>query len=188
MYEQQSSRGHESVSVDPMIVLCMDVSGSMAGEKEDMARKALSEFVGEVTASTNRIGLVTFGGHADVVCKPTLDVGRILRSIDGMRAGGKTPFAGALRAAWRLVEEAAAQSAIVIASDGLPTDEPTESILALGRIVAATGTRIVTVAIGEDADREFLRALATCPREAFHTKPSGLVLTYRRIASGLVPK
>ena len=101
MYEQQSSCGHESACVDPMIALCMDVSGSMAGEKEDMARKALSEFVVEVAASTNGVGLVTFGGHVDVACKPTRDVERILRSIDGMGAGGKTPFAGALRAAWR---------------------------------------------------------------------------------------
>ena len=188
MCEQRSSRGHESACLDPMIVLCMDVSGSMAGEKEDMARKALSEFVGEVASSTNGVGLVTFGGHVDVACKPTRDIERILRTIDGMGAGGKTPFAGALRAAWRLVEDDATQSAIVIASDGLPTDEPTDSILALGRMVAATGTRIVTVAIGADADREFLRALATCSRYAFHTKPSDLVLTYKTIASGLVPK
>jgi len=186
--EQQPSHKYEAVALDSTIVLCMDASGSMAGEKVDMAREALSEFVQEAQAPTNRIALVTFGGRVDVACKPTRDVERILRSIDGMGAGGKTPFAGALREAWSLVEDDATQSAIVIASDGLPTDEPTDSILALGRMVAATGTRIVTVAIGADADREFLRALASCSRDAFHTKPSDLVLTYKTIASGLVPK
>jgi len=188
MSKQQSSRSHEGVGVDSTIVLCMDVSGSMAGEKENMAREALSEFVEEATAPTNRIGLVTFGGHVDVVCKPTRDPGRILRRIGDLRAGGKTPFAGALRAAWKAVERVASGSAIVIASDGLPTDEPTDSILTLGRMVAATGTRIVTVAIGEDADHDFLRALATCPRDAFQSVPSRLVATYKKIASGLVPK
>ena len=188
MYEQQSSRRHEGVAVDSTIVLCMDVSGSMAGEKEDMAKEALSEFVEEVAASAHRIGLVSFGGRVDVACNPTRDREEVLRGIRSLRAGGRTPFAGALRAAWKSVEQVASRSAIVIASDGLPTDEPTESILALGRMVAATGTRIITVAIGEDADREFLSALATCPRDAFQSKPSGLVLTYKKIASGLVPK
>ena len=75
------------------VVLVVDTSGSMEGEKIKRAREALTssaEAVSKDSQGTARIGVVTFGSKARCVCEPSPDVAGVSRQIQGISASGAT--------------------------------------------------------------------------------------------------
>ncbi len=185
-----SRRDNES-HIENSIVLATDGSGSMSGRKIEDAKKATINFAHDVDLNRNELALVLYGhgwGGVKVVSEFCRDLKRIQNSVKGFYADDGTPFLKAMRVSYdNLLKSARGKPILVIITDGLPTDASPEEILKYGAQLKRNGVRIITVAIGRDADRDFLRKLASKPEDSYFAKYSGqLTQAYKEIASGLV--
>jgi len=151
----------------PVIILA-DVSGSMATNgKIDILNEAVREMLAtfaeeEDTRAEIHVAVITFGGDGARLHKPLKPAPELKR--EGMAAAGRTPMGEAFELAQQLVEDKdiipgrAYRPTIVLVSDGVPTDDwksPLESLLGSER--ASKASRFA-MAIGEDADKETLKA------------------------------
>lgn len=191
-------------------MLAADVSGSMKGNKLSDAKQALTDFTVQLPESA-RVGIVSFGGGgAKAVQAPTSKRGRIKRSVNKLSAAGGTPLHAGLKLSFQKIRQAAKKSklanaltvldgtnnkeasvkAIVLCTDGRPTMGPKKKgIVKLAEKVKQQGVRLVTVAIGKDADTGLLRKVASGEEDFHRAEFSGkLPGLYREIASGLVVK
>lgn len=151
----------------PVIVLA-DVSGSMsANGKIDALNEAVSQMIAifaeeDDTRVEIHVGVIAFGGGGAAIHKP-LRPARETR-WEPMAASGRTPMGGAFELARAIVESRemvpsrAYTPALILVSDGVPTDDwraPLAALLASAR--ASKATRFA-MGIGADADRETLTA------------------------------
>lgn len=142
------------------LVLVLDVSGSMEGEKLALALSGAVELV-RSAASEDWVGVVLFSSSPRVLFppRPMTEQGKkeaesLLLSV---RAGGGTVLGPAFREAVRLLEGVpVARKGVLVLTDGLIADAK-EPILELAR---ASGLEVSALALGEDADRAFLEELA----------------------------
>lgn len=155
----------------PVIVLA-DTSGSMSENgKIEALNTALNDMVTgfaeeEQGRAEIHVAVITFGGvaqvHVDLV--PAAKV--ILRPLD---ASGKTPMGGAFDLARGLVEDQqkipgrAYTPAIVVVSDGQPTDEWEPALVRLLRSERAKKAQRFALGIGVDADVTVLRRFVSNP-------------------------
>ncbi|WP_164473476.1 vWA domain-containing protein [Deinococcus psychrotolerans] len=89
----------ESSQRQPLdLALAIDVSGSMKGLPLELAKAATKLILSQLQPS-DRIALVTFHSHAEVVfpLQPVTDLAALERLVDGLRVGGST----ALYAGWQ---------------------------------------------------------------------------------------
>lgn len=113
------------------VVLLLDTSGSMAGQKIETLNtavvKMLNTFVkNEVHETEFLVSVITFGGRATLVVPPRRASSVQLGSF---RSEGGTPLGEALRMAKAMIEDRdqtpsrAYRPLVVLVSDGLPTDD-----------------------------------------------------------------
>jgi len=113
------------------VVLLLDTSGSMAGEKintlNTAVNKMLSTFAkNELRETEFLVSVVTFGGNATLAVPPSRASKVRLGSF---RAEGGTPLGEALRIVKEMIEDKnqtpsrAYRPLVVLVSDGVPTDE-----------------------------------------------------------------
>jgi Ca-activated chloride channel family protein len=151
------------------VLLLIDVSGSMYGEKIDQARQAALAFLDKLPAQ-NRVGLMTFSHIIDTPVpmdsfeRNGSDVRRV---IEGLIADGDTALFDATIRAIELVsqdEESDRIRAIVLLSDGQDTASQQSLNDMVNTINAGRGGRnpilIIPVAYGSDADINALNAIA----------------------------
>jgi Ca-activated chloride channel family protein len=120
---------------DAMIVF--DASGSMAGNVDqgiatirpriDEARRALSSALPHITRY-RRVGLITYGPGAYNQCNVQLNLGptvgaadRIMREVNALIPGGRTPLTSAVDQAATALEYRAKPGVIVVLTDGEET-------------------------------------------------------------------
>lgn len=186
---------HLAGSPDPSkrqsIVHLMDASGSMSGKKLKDAKKALHAFNDKIRWAFTQAALIVFGpyGRASVQSKFGATDRELQRSIDRFSASNGTPMNHALELAEQMLQHVDNEKIIVVASDGLPNDKPQNVILGNAKRLKQQGVRIITIVIGKDADKEFLRKLASSDQDFHTTKHSGqLIQTYEKVAKGLVAR
>ncbi|MGQ9489199.1 MAG: VWA domain-containing protein [Anaerolineae bacterium] len=151
------------------VMLVVDTSGSMAGEKLANAKAALRTFLAQIPGDQERVGLVEFNsGVVNIIELDTLAVNRALLSetVDGLQANGNTALLDAVRVAYgRLQRQADPEriNAIVAMTDG----KENASTVSLRQLTAEirAGNRnlpviIFCIAYGWDADYQVLQALA----------------------------
>lgn len=149
------------------VILMVDISGSMKVDgKIDALNSAVAEMIPSLAAESDsrveiNVAIITFGGDEAVLhlgLTPAHDV-----SWKQLCAAGRTPLGAALRAAKRVLEDremitsSSYRPAVILISDGLPTDEweqPLQELLASER--ASKADRFA-MAIGDDADTDVLR-------------------------------
>jgi Ca-activated chloride channel homolog len=151
------------------VILVVDTSGSMEGEKLANAQEALRTFLLQIPTGQERVGLVEFNtGVANIVELDLLDNNRIElnATVDSMQANGNTALLDAVRAAYvRLQRQADPEriNAIVAMTDGR------ENASAVGLRELAAEIRqsndtlpvfIFCIAYGRDADYNILETLA----------------------------
>jgi len=154
------------------ILLLIDISFSMDGEKIEQVRAALSKMIHFLLPLEQHcsLGVVQFNSRASVAhswCRPDELEGRIeLREPDGA-----TNIGAALRRAGQLFAdhpiEKDSEQVIVLLSDGEDTCNSLPAAEAATQ--KANGNLIITIAYGDDADRELLRDIASSP-ELFFAK------------------
>jgi hypothetical protein len=142
------------------LVLVLDVSGSMEGEKLAMAVAGALELV-RSAAPEDYLGVVLFSSSPRVLFPPRPMTAQGKKEAESLllslRAGGGTVLGGAFREALRLLQGVPVErKALLVLSDGIISD-PKEPILALA---ATAGVEVSALALGPDADAAFLEALA----------------------------
>ncbi len=151
------------------LVVAMDVSGSMRGDKIASARSSLIDFI-NLLDDRDRMQVILFSDEL-ISLTPLTPLGEkredLVRRVSGIVEQGDTRLYDAVQMAYDELEGSGDPEhirAIVVLSDG----EDTASRLALGQLVgqvgshseSGTATKIFTIAFGDGADREVLSQIA----------------------------
>lgn len=156
------------------VILLLDVSGSMRGEKidelYDSVMTMVDTFVEEQVSETFiDLAIITFGNEV-VLHTPYMSVADLQKKgIDKFQADGATPLGVALTMAKDMIDDKATtpsnvyRPAVVLVSDGMPNDswrEPLEKFIKEGR---SAKCQRFAIAIGNDVDREMLEQFTGDP-------------------------
>jgi Ca-activated chloride channel family protein len=151
------------------VILVVDTSGSMQGEKLSNAQAALRTFLADIPSDQERVGMVLFNTRvSNIIELDTLknNRARLNGEVDGLRAGGDTALLDAVRTAYGRLQRTADPdriNAIVAMTDG----RENASQVALRTLTAEIreGNKkvpvvIFAIAYGKDADTDLLKQLA----------------------------
>ena len=138
------------------LLLVLDGSGSMVGAPWAELHEAVEELARRSSRARCCMGLVVFGGTADLCASFTDDFELVAATLPAGAPGGGTGVREALTLAGSLPWPAGARR-VVLMSDGMPT---TGDPIPAAAHLAGLGVVIDTVACGMGADEEVLRALA----------------------------
>jgi Ca-activated chloride channel family protein len=158
------------------ILVVLDVSGSMEGEKIRSATAATAEFLDRLDPN-DEVALITFN-HDVVVLSEPARVGDVVEGlsprVNALIAQGDTALHAAVCEATEIAtnlkaeDEAAGETrlyGVVLLSDGEDTmGEPTENqmfVTCLPANAEADGVKIFPIAFGEDAAEDVLGRIAT---------------------------
>lgn len=149
------------------VILLLDVSGSMDGEKIDNLYDATIDMIETFSAAQAKeqiidVAIITFGKTVNLHTRYTPVKELQAKGIERFVASGPTPMGTALRMAKDMIDDKNEtpsriyRPAVVLVSDGVPTDswkEPMDKFINDGR---SAKCQRFAVAIGNDADRELL--------------------------------
>jgi Ca-activated chloride channel family protein len=152
----------ESRVIPKDVIIVLDQSGSMYGDKWDQAREAV-KFVLDNLNSRDRFNLVVFSTGYRIFAndlQTTESVGEAKEWIDGLEALGGTDIDGALKEAMRMVDRERS-TVVLFLTDGLPTEGQTDSSAILDNVQTSAphNVRIFTFGVGDDVDTFLLDQL-----------------------------
>ena len=183
---------------DVMIVI--DTSGSMGGEREEMARSAAKKIVNTLT-DADYVSLVKFSSSAEAYSTSLVSANAankfsmerwIEQNVD---AAGTTNFVAAFDKTWEVVDGSAASSncnrVVLFLSDGAPNDNWVESSYDTVKAKAASydpPMHILTYALGDSAPTEVLQRIACENKGIFYpVNPSNIANTMASYFQVLAP-
>jgi Mg-chelatase subunit ChlD len=178
-------------SIPSDVVLAIDLSGSMNNDSANPpqpltdATAAAARFV-ERLGELDQVAVVTFATEALLRTPLTTDRVGVARSIsdlaiDPAEERGFTNTGAALETVAAELESPRrnfdARRAAIILTDGLPTGQADEAELvaaatAVADQIDAAGALVYAIGLGENVDRDFVRALASRESQAYFA-PSG---------------
>lgn len=177
------------------VILILDVSGSMRGEKIEQARAALS-FVLDNLSEEDRFNIVAFSTSTrhyarDLV--PADEAGEARDFVARLEASGSTDINRALLEALDMVDEER-PTILIFLTDGLPTTGEVEVDRIIGNVGNAAGSnvRIFPFGVGYDVNTMLLDTIAenhrgasgyVRPEEAIDEKVSGF---YAKVSTPLL--
>jgi Ca-activated chloride channel family protein len=157
------------------LALVIDKSGSMAGDKLELAKEAAIA-AAEVLKRNDRFGVWAFDSNSENLCPMTdsTQIGQITATISRLTAGGGTHIYPALNDAYQALQaESAKLKHVILLSDG--HTEGSGYDLLVGHM-AADRITVSTVGIGEGADRNLMEGIATWGGgEAYFTTDFGSI-------------
>jgi len=136
------------------VVYCIDSSGSMKGNKIDMAKKAGIALSFKATEEKDKVGLIVFGTSIKERMEPTRDFWRLLKVITKVRPGKETNITRTIEEATLLFPDENVTKHIILISDAIPNigKEPEKETI---EAAAIAGNRGITVSlIGIDLDKK----------------------------------
>ena len=140
------------------MVLVLDCSGSMKGEKMRLAKLATRQAV-EALGPRDRVGVLAFEEHSRWVSplRPCADKESVLRGVEAIQADGGTKMYPALEQAYSVLRETSADvKHILLLTDGV--SEPGD-FASLAKKIADGNIGASIVGLGPDADRKLLREI-----------------------------
>jgi Ca-activated chloride channel homolog len=141
------------------MMLVIDKSGSMGGEKIEMAKEAARAAV-ELLGPSDKVGVLAFEGENFWVSEmhPCTDKGFVLDRIASLEAGGGTVMAPAMEEAHEVLRSTVAKlKHVIVLTDGISAPGDFEGI---AQAMAADRITCSTVAMGSDADQPLLEDIA----------------------------
>lgn len=171
------------------IVLVVDRSDSMKGEKLEAAREAVVAFVERARLDRDQIGLVSFHSEARVEVGLTQDEADLVSRARALQHEGGTDIPAAialgaevLNASFRR-DDPSVKPIMVLMTDGVPFNNSRMRTLAAADEVRYQGIAIYTIGLGEDVDPALLKIVASDPTLYFFApEPSKLEEVYLQIA------
>ena len=148
------------------VLLLIDTSGSMAGDKVLQAKNGANDFCKSAIGRGYSTGLAVFGDRAAMVCDPTVQDDVFERKVAALRVGivgCGTNLAAGLDLAGKFKK----LNAVVVVTDGQPNSQ--KDALRSGAVLKQNGVEILCIGT-DDADKAFLDQLATRKDLAFHVK------------------
>lgn len=163
------------------VVLLLDVSGSMRGEKIESLYNATTDMIETFAAAQAReqeidVAIITFGGTLELHTSYTPVKDLRARGINKFSASGQTPMGTAVRMAKDMIDDKTVTTgriyrpAVVLVSDGEPTDsweEPFKSFINDGR---SAKCQRFAVAIGKGAKRDVLEKFTLDANAVFYAE------------------
>lgn len=165
------------------IFIMADTSGSMKGEKIDELNLALREMVHTLNGLDDirgkfQLAIIAFGGDEVSIVQPLTDIEGM--ELEELSAAGRTPMGAALGAVKELIEDREIVSsrsyapAVILISDGIPTDCPEEiyktkkynewePVISFHKGERSSKCQCLALGIGEDADTDMLKAFIDNP-------------------------
>ncbi|MBN1991179.1 MAG: VWA domain-containing protein [Anaerolineae bacterium] len=151
------------------VILVLDTSGSMEGEKMEQARDAL-KYVLDHLNKGDRFNIIAFSTGLRAFSNRTEPLSAIpeaRRFVDNLRAEGSTDIN---RALLETINSADTQrpTIVIFLTDGLPTSGVVETPLILNNVDQAAGSnlRLFPFGVGDDVDTVLLDTLAQAQRGA----------------------
>lgn len=141
------------------IVFVIDRSGSMSGEKIEMAKEAAKAGL-EMLSSQDFAGVVAFDNEAFWVAdlQSAADKGGIAQKISTISEGGGTNLAPGMELALQALRSSPAKlKHAILLTDGVSTPGP---FYELATQMAGEKITVSTVAVGDDADGQLLEQIA----------------------------
>ncbi len=175
------------------LVVVMDISGSMRGEKITAARSSLMEFI-NLLDNRDRLEIILFNNEL-IMVTPLSSLGEkrddVLRRVAGVTEGGDTRLYDAIQMAYDdLIEQGDRRHirAIVALTDG----NDTASSIRLEALMGSVGdlseggnaTKVFTIAFGDNADRPILRRISEATgAKQYDSDPETIREVYAEIAT-----
>jgi Ca-activated chloride channel family protein len=146
------------------VVLVLDVSGSMEGEKLEQA-KAAAEYVLDHLGADDRFAIVDFSSFAMAYAeelRPATEAADGIAYVRDLQAGGDTNIAGALQRGLDLLD-GERPGTVIFLTDGLPTSgiEDAGGIVEVAEQAAPDRTQLFAFGVGYDVDTVLLDSLSS---------------------------
>jgi len=167
---------------DPSLVrvyLLIDVSASMAGFPLVEAQTAAREFLDRCDFTTMQVGLISFSTNVTLQAEATDNVRKVQAAIARLEPESSTNLSDAIDLACEHLLEPDRVRYMVILTDGYP-DAPETAVESAQR-AKADGIEVVAIGMG-DADRDYLRRLASTEQGTIFAHAGELVKTFGHIA------
>ncbi|GAB4271511.1 MAG: VWA domain-containing protein [Candidatus Promineifilaceae bacterium] len=155
----------QSARKDVNLVMLLDTSGSMRGDKVDSMKEAAVQFV-EQMGDDDTITVITFSTAPSILIPPT-KVGearnKIINAIQQINAGGDTALFDAISQGAAVLGgalRADATNVMVVLTDGVDTSSIRPFNDQLIQDATQNNTTVFTIAYGSDADEDVLQNLA----------------------------
>jgi Ca-activated chloride channel family protein len=151
------------------LVVVVDTSGSMSGEKIEQARQALHRLLGTLN-QTDRFRLIAFGNRVDAQRPEWTTASRTAVEeartwVNALAATGGTNISGALDEAFRIPAGEGRLHQTIFITDGMPTAGETDPDRIAARVEANRGNaRIFTFGVGYDLQTYLLERIAVAGR------------------------
>ncbi len=172
------------------VVLVLDTSSSMWGEKLTRARDAAREFVSLMALPPSQVSIVVFNREASLVQTLTSDHRALLEHLDRLPRGEGSRLDLGLETAIRELvgprHVGQHVPAVILLTDGRQVGAPDEAVLNAAAEARRQGIVVFTIGIGSDVDGQLLMLVAGTPERYFPVGlPADLIKIYRAIAGDL---
>lgn len=156
------------------VIVAVDRSGSMSKDgKIDALNLALKNFINSLKEEKSekieiQVALYSFGGKDEVTCECELSPVSSVE-LKEYSAYGRTPLGGTLSTIKQLIEDRikipsrSYAPTVVIITDGESTDETSNALSSFVREGRSAKAFRIAMAIGDDADINFLRTFVSEP-------------------------
>ena len=187
--------GEETEKVDQDVIFCADTSGSMSVEAITFMKEGLNIYVDEMEVP-DQGALVKFGGSAVLMNPLTDDYNQLKNDISNLpNPRGGTPMVSALTKAISEIQTNGISGhtrAIVLLTDGQPTDGSDSDVLDMAYVAEANDIVIYTIGLEPDSgygglDEELLQEIANITGgEYFYAPNPAFLATIYQIIANLV--
>lgn len=176
------------------VVLLLDISGSMVGEKMEALYTATQEMI-ETFAQTQtrelevQVAIITFGKEVSLHTPFTDAKTLVTKGIEPFTPDGPTPLGVALRMAKDMLEDSVATPspsyipAIVLVSDGLPTDSWEDELTCFINTGKSSRTQRFAVGIQEAANSKVLSTFTGNANTIFNADVADSIIDYFKAIS-----
>lgn len=166
------------------VILLLDISGSMTGEKIETLYDAVVDMVNkfveeEVKETIIDVSIITFGQSVDLHTPYTSVKELQANGINRFRASGATPLGVALTMAKDMIEDRETtpskiyRPAVVLVSDGQPNDSWKGALNSFINDGRSSKCQRFAIAIGNDVDREMLEKFTQNKDNVFFAEDAG---------------
>jgi Ca-activated chloride channel homolog len=149
------------------MMLVIDKSGSMGGQKMELAKDAAKGAV-ELLGPNDKVGVIAFEGETYWVCEimSCANKSYILDRIASIEAGGGTRMYPAMEEAYDALRNTVAKlKHVIILTDGISEPGDFEGIT---QSMVADRITVTTVGVGSDADKRLLEEIAQIGKGRFY--------------------